>query len=128
MPPIPKFAKVLAQHAKDNPKVILGNTATKKFSKNDMELIKTRKQEIRKSLEKDLHKNPKDDLNLLKDLQNFKAKDKLQGHQAGDRVKIFNKDNLNQFVEILWPKEATVYNVVESVVRVMVEKYMKDKE
>ena len=128
MPPIPKFAKTLAKLSKANPKVILGNTATKKFSKNDMELIKTRKQEIRKSLEKDLYKNSKDDLNLLKDLQNFRAKDKLQGHQAEDRVKIFNKDNLNQFVEISWPKEATVYNVVESVVRVMVEKYMKNKE
>lgn len=52
----------------------------------------------------------------------------LRGYRTGEKVKIFNKDNLKQFVEISWPKEATAYNVVESVVRVMVDRYMKNKE
>ena len=43
----------------------------------------------------------------------------------GEKVKIFNKDNLKQSVEISWPKEATAYNVVETVVCVLAEKYIK---
>lgn len=128
MPPIPQFAKVLAKLAKANPKKILANSELPKTTKDDMELIKARKIATRKSLEKTVPKKAIHNSTIYKDLQDFQAHDKLQGYKSDDRVKIFNKNNLKQFVEISWPKEATAYNVVESVVRVMVEKYMKNKE
>ena len=92
MPPIPKFAQVLAKRAKAKPKVISGNPVTKKiasnqtkkFAKDDMELAKVRKQEIRKKIEPFLKKS-KDDSELLKvenrlnslNLKNLKNNDVL---------------------------------------------------
>lgn len=82
MPPIPKFAQVLAKRAKAKPKVISGNPVTKKiasnqtkkFAKDDMELAKVRKQEIRKSLRKNLPKKPKDDSELQAIVNSLKCK------------------------------------------------------
>lgn len=73
MPPIPKFAQVLAKRAKAKPKVISGNPVTKKiasnqtkkFAKDDMELANVQKEKIRKKIEPFLKKS-KDDLELLK--------------------------------------------------------------
>lgn len=65
MPPIPKFAQVLAKRAKAKPKVIPQSPKSKKFAKDDIELTKARKQEIRKKFEPILKKS-KDDLELLK--------------------------------------------------------------
>ena len=78
MSPIPKFAQVLAKRAKAKTKVISGNPVTKKiasnqtkkFAKDDMELAKVRKQEIRVSLKKDLPKKPKDDFISRKVIRN----------------------------------------------------------
>lgn len=143
MPRIPKFAKALAELAKDNPKVISGETPpkikkrntsektiekqieTKKIAKDGMELDKIRREKMKKELEQRIPQKAKNDSSVYKNLLAFKATDKLQGYKSDEKVKIFNKDNLKEFVEISWPKEATAYNVVESVVRVMVEKYIK---
>ncbi len=143
MPPIPKFAKALAKLAKANPKVIPGETPpkikkrntsektiekqieTKKFAKDNIEIDKIRRKRTKKELEQSLPKKARDDSSVYKNLLALKATDKLQGYKSDEKVKIFNKDNLKEFVEISWPKEATAYNVVESVVRVMVEKYIK---
>lgn len=143
MPPIPKFAKALAKLAKANPKVISGETPpkikrrntsekntetqieTKKFAKDDMELDKIRREKIKKKLEQSLPKKARDDSSVYKNLLALKATDKLQGYKSGEKVKIFNKDNLKEFVEITWSKEPTTYNVVESVVSVIAENYIK---
>lgn len=61
-------------------------------------------------------------------LLEMEATTKLRGYRTGEKVKIFNKDDLKQFVEISWPKEATAYNVIASVVRIMVEQYMGNRE
>ena len=80
---------------------------------------------MKQELEQILPKKAKDDSSKYKNLLAFKATDNLQGYKSDEKVKIFNKGNLKEFVEISWPKEATAYNAVESVVRVMVEKYIK---
>lgn len=90
-----------------------------------MKVDKIRRQKMKKELQRKLLEKPKDDISVYKNLLALEATDKLHGYESGEKVKIFNKDSLDEFVEILWPKESTAYNVVESVIRVIAENYIK---
>lgn len=89
MPRIPKFAKALAELAKDNPKVISGETPpkikkrntsekqikTKKFAKDDMEIDKIRREKAKKELEQRLPNKAKDDSELLSIMNELRGTD-----------------------------------------------------
>ena len=113
MLPIPKFAKALAELAKDNPKVISGETPpkikkrntsektiekqieTKKFAKDDMEIDKISREKIKKELEQRIPKKSKDDSDLATlatELKSVKTDD-LKGNvsKISDYIQKFKK-------------------------------------
>ncbi len=119
MPTIPKFAINLAKVAKSNPKIIsnqasskikennISQIQTKKFAKDDMELSKIRREEIRKEMEQSLPKKAKDDLSDTINISNMKPQDKISGYRTGEKVKIYDSNNTSNFVEIVWPANPT---------------------
>ena len=131
MPPIPKFAKALAELAKDNPKVIPEKTLpqikkgdnlekkiekqieTKKFAKDDMEIDKISREKIKKELNQNLIK--KDDLYEIIDLSKMELHNKLDIYKTGEEVKVYDSNNTGKFVEILWPENSTVENLISLV-------------
>ena len=131
MPSIPKFAKALVKLAKANPKVIPGellpkikkrNTSektiekqieTKKFAKDDMEIDKISREKIKKELNQNLIK--KDDLYEIIDLSKMELHNKLDIYKTGEEVKVYDSNNTGKFVEILWPENSTVENLISLV-------------
>ena len=126
MPTIPKFAVALAKLAKSNPKIIPSsptskkriNMQPKKFTKDDIELAKIRKEKIRKSINQSLSKKSKDDLCDTVDILKMNPNYKLSGYKPGEKIKIYNKNNMNEFIEIICPDNPTFSNIVENIRKV----------
>ena len=107
MPPIPQFAKALAQRAKAKPKVI------KDLSRK----IASKKAQIRNVNEGCRTKT--DSLETLKTINilemNPKTKLNNYGYKPNQKVKIYNENNKNEFVEITWSDNLTPNDIIELV-------------
>ena len=104
MPPIPKFAKEMVKRAKAKPKVIKTSAVVKKVT-NTMP-------------QKLFGKNSKDDLCETIDILKMSPNDKLSGYKTGEKIKIYNKNNMNEFIEIVCPENPTFDNIVELVKKI----------
>ena len=119
MPPIPKFAQVLAKRAKAKPKVISGspttkkiaNTQAKKFAKDDMELVKVMKEKTRKELKQSFTDKLSDNLNLMtltKKLKSVKTDDlKGNANKISEYIQKF-KNFLDIVIASLKPDDSAI--------------------
>lgn len=121
MPPIPKFAQVLAKRAKKKPEVILKNsigkklinTKPKKFANNkDMAFARVLKKEIKKDSGQSLLKKAKNNLYETVDISKIELTKKLEIYKTGEKVRIYDTDSAGNFVEIIWPIDPTVKNII----------------
>lgn len=102
--PIPKFAKEIVKRAKAKPKVIKTSISVKKATNT----------KSKKLLEKD----SKDDLCETIDILKMSPNDKLSGYKTGEKIKIYNKNNMNKFIEIVCPENPTFDNILELIKKV----------
>ena len=107
MPPIPKFAQVLAKRAKAKPKVIKTSILVKKLAN-----IKPRKTDTVRG------KNSKDNLCETIDILEMNPNDKLSGYKTGEKIKIYNKNNMSEFIEMVCPENPTFDNILELIKKV----------
>lgn len=64
-----------------------------------------------------------DDLREMVDLLKMDSDAKLEDYKPGEKVKIYNSDNPRQFVEIIWPDNPVVENLM-----LLVQKQIKDEK
>lgn len=102
--PIPKFAKEIVKRAKAKPKVIKTSISVKKVTNT----------KSKKLLEKD----SKDDLCETIDILKMSTNDKLSGYKTGEKIKIYNKNNMSEFIEIVSPENPTFGNIMELIKKV----------
>ena len=120
MPTIPKFAVSLAKLAKSKPKIIpssstqitnkrkreshdkIANQHTKRI-KSDTTPLEFKKEKIKKT---------KNDSTKIINILKIAPYEKLEGYKIGQKVKIYNINNTSNYVEISWPINSTIKNIV----------------
>ena len=127
MPPIPQFAKVLAKRAKAKPKVFIRTPIIKEkrrcMGKSGEVSIRPKKrmrcaetitaeEENKKLLKSPIFEKPDDGSYDIIDLLKMEANKKLKGYRTGEKVKIYNLDDPLSYVEIVWPANTTIKNIV----------------
>ncbi len=127
MPPIPQFAKVLAKRAKAKPKVFIRTPVVKgkrRYMEKSGEVsirpqkrmrcaeTITAEEEDKKLLKSPIFEKPDDGSYDTIDLLRMEANKKLEGYRTGEKVKIYNLDDPLSYVEIVWPANTTIENVV----------------
>lgn len=127
MPPIPQFAKVLAKRAKAKPKVFIRTPVVKgkrRYMEKSGEVsirpqkgmrcaeTITAEEEDKRLLKSPIFEKPDDGSYDTIDLLRMEANKKLEGYRTGEKVKIYNLDDPISYVEIVWPANTTIKNVV----------------
>lgn len=127
MPPIPQFARVLSKRVKAKPKVFIRTPIIKgkrRYMEQSGEVsirpkkrirraeITTVEEENKKLLQNSICKKPGDSSYGTIDLLKMEANKKLEGYRTGEKVKICNLDDPFSYVEIVWPANTTIENVV----------------
>ena len=128
-----KFPVALAKLAKSNPKIIpssptqitnkrkrephdkVANQHTKRI-KSHITPSKTKKEKIRKT---------KNDSTKIIDILKIAPYKKLEGYKIGQKVKIYNINNTNNYVEISWPIDSTIKNIVSLTRKQILDKKIK---
>lgn len=142
MPPIPQFAKVLAKRAKAKPKPkpkVFTRASTIKRKKRHLEQpdkvslrpkkrircaeAATVEEANKKLLKNSIPEKPGNSSYDTIDLLKIESSKKLEDYRTGEKVKIYNSDNRRQFVEIVWPDDPLVSDLLS-----LVKKQIKDKK